>query len=110
MMTALKSRDSQLSTAQRQLQGLQETDANDKQSLADIIASLRGQTQCCGHCLQQWLPCHPKGILHAHFDSAVFSVPSEVEMLLTGSQCLIMSACASSALAFLGFSIMCTRQ
>ena len=42
VMTALKSRDGQLATAQRQLQGLQEADANDKQSLADIIAGLRG--------------------------------------------------------------------
>ena len=41
-MTALKSRDGQLATAQRQLRGLQEADANDKQSLADIIAGLRG--------------------------------------------------------------------
>lgn len=42
MMTALKSRDSQLTTAQRQLQELQEADASDKQSLADVIATLRG--------------------------------------------------------------------
>ncbi|KAL0056376.1 hypothetical protein WJX82_010684 [Trebouxia sp. C0006] len=45
MMTALKSRDGQLATAQRQLQGLQEADANDKQSLADVIATLRGERQ-----------------------------------------------------------------
>ena len=42
-MTALRSRDGQLVTAQRQLQSLQEADATDKQSLADVIASLRGQ-------------------------------------------------------------------
>lgn len=42
LMTALNSRDEQLGTAQRQLRGLQEADANDKQSLADIIAGLRG--------------------------------------------------------------------
>ena len=42
MTAALKSRDGQLVTAERQLQGLQEADANDKQSLADIIANLRG--------------------------------------------------------------------
>ena len=46
MMTALKSRDGQLATAQRQLQGLQEADANDKQSLADVIATLRGRLMC----------------------------------------------------------------
>lgn len=46
-MTALKSRDGQLATAQRQLQGLQEADANDKQSLADIIAGLRGISSLC---------------------------------------------------------------
>ena len=46
-MTALKSRDGQVATAQRQLQGLQEADANDKQSLADIIAGLRGTSCFC---------------------------------------------------------------
>lgn len=46
MMTALNSRDGQLATAQRQLQGLQEADANDKQSLADVIATLRGELMC----------------------------------------------------------------
>ena len=46
-MTALKARDGQLATAQRQLQGLQEADANDKQSLADIIAGLRGTFCFC---------------------------------------------------------------
>lgn len=57
VMTALKSRDGQLATAQRQLQGLQEADANDKQSLADIIAGLRGTqlllrnlTSSCRNC------------------------------------------------------------
>ena len=46
MTTALKARDVQLATAQRQLQGVQEADANDKQSLADIIANLRGAWPC----------------------------------------------------------------
>ena len=46
-MTALKLRDGQLATAQKQLQGLQEADATDKQSLADIIAGLRGIVPCC---------------------------------------------------------------
>lgn len=50
-MTALKSRDGQLATAQRQLQGLQEADANDKQSLADIIAGLRGTLSLLPICL-----------------------------------------------------------
>lgn len=47
VMTALKSRDGQLATAQKQLQGLQEADATDKQSLADIIAGLRGILPFC---------------------------------------------------------------
>lgn len=50
-MTALKSRDGQLATAQKQLQGLQEADANDKQSLADIIAGLRGTPLLLPICL-----------------------------------------------------------
>lgn len=47
MMTALKSRDEQVATAQRQLRGLQEADSKDKQSLAEIIAGLRGTLILC---------------------------------------------------------------